>query len=142
MVALLRCSESAGVNEPRRRRGREQEAADMVALLRCSESAGVNEPRRRRGREREAADMVALLLEHGVTDDRAAAEALATGKIMTRLRASTVQRNLEALSFCGWDVRGASASRLRDATPSKVVARTAFLKAHECAPAGAAVACC
>ena len=94
--------------------------------------AGVAEPRQRRERGEEQADIVALLLEHGVTADRDAAEATAASKAFERLGAAAVQRNLEALRFCGWDARGISISWVCKAAQSRLVPRTAFLRAHGC----------
>ena len=97
-----------------------------------SSVAGVAEPRQRRERGEEEADIAALLLEHGVAADRDAAEAKAASKTLEELKAATVKRNLEALRFCGWDARGVSAFCVRLCTPSRLVPRTAFLRAHGC----------
>ena len=95
---------------------------------------GVADPRQRRERGEEEADIAALLLEHGVTADRAVAEAMAASKGLERRATATVKRNLEALRFCGWDARGVSAFCVRLCTPSRLVPRTAFLRVHGCGP--------
>ena len=94
--------------------------------------AGVPEPRQQRERGEEEADIAALLLEHGVTADRDAAEAMAASKSLERGWAATVKCNLEALRFCGWETCGISTKCVRQSSPSKLVTRTAFLRAHGC----------
>ena len=90
------------------------------------------EPRQRRERGEEEADIAALLLQHGVTTDRAVAEAAATSKSVQEFNAATVKRNLEALRFCGWDARGITVCCIRKGSLSRIVPRTVFLRAHGC----------
>ena len=94
--------------------------------------AGLAEAVQRRERGGEEADIAALLLEHGVTADRAVAEAAAASKTLEDINAATVQRNLEALRFCGWDARGIPTFCILKGSPSRLVPRTAFLRAHGC----------
>ena len=105
-----------------------------------SSFTGVADPRQRRERGEEEADIAALLLDHGVTADREAAQAIAASKTFEQLGAAAVKRKLEALRFCGWDARGVSPRCVYNSAPSRLVPRTEFLRAHGCV-ASAHVSC-
>ena len=102
--------------------------------------AGIPLPREKRGREVEEADIAQLLLRYGVAADEAAADRQAATKSLERMTAANVEHHLEALRFLGWDTQQAVPSAIQH-MGSKLVARTAFCRAHGYALLGTAVCC-
>ena len=94
----------------------------------------------RRGREEEEAGIAQLLLRYGVAEDEATADRQAAIKSLSSMTAASVEHHLEALRFLGWDTQQAAPSAIQE-MGSKLVARTAFCRAHGYALLSTAVCC-
>ena len=102
--------------------------------------AGIPFARQRRGREEEEAGIAQLLLRYGVAADEATADRQAATKSLSCLSAASVERNLEALRFLGWDTQQVAPASVQHAGP-RLIARTAFCRAHGYALLTTAVSC-